>query len=307
LFPFSRGAHCGPTATRDGFRDTRKLDTASNLGCRDHFVYHILRKQPSRLSQLLGDTMQHVKPLAFALLLFLLAAGTLTAGGDAFLGAFDGKGFDGKSSMEWVFKKGKDGAVSVSVMIFQPQGKGKKSLGRGPGKNVKVQGDKLEFEIDWFQSQPIKGPKGARYVAEINDNKLTVNWSAGDDKGELTAVNRNPKVVAKKDDKKGDKTKSVTSKVYLSGLTDDKLIPIQKGTVTQLALVIPMGKASKAQWLKVTRDTKFVLVNGDESKTYNQNNVLDDPAVRMEFRERYVTLERQGNVALTVTATAKKK
>ncbi|HYT89105.1 MAG TPA: hypothetical protein VEL76_10390 [Gemmataceae bacterium] len=251
--------------------------------------------------------MQHVKPLAFALLLFLLAAGTLTAGGDAFLGAFDGKGFDGKSSMEWVFKKGKDGAVSVSVMIFQPQGKSKKSLGRGPGKNVKVQGDKLEFEIDWFQSQPIKGPKGAKYVAEINDNKLTVNWSAGDDKGELTAVNRNPKVVAKKDDKKGDKTKSVTSKVYLSGLTDDKLIPIQKGTVTQLALVIPMGKASKAQWLKVTRDTKFVLVNGDESKTYNQNNVLDDPAVRMEFRERYVTLERQGNVALTVTATAKKK
>jgi hypothetical protein len=66
------------------------------------------------------------------------------------------------------------------------------------------------------------------------------------------------------------------------------------------------AKSSKAEFLKVTKDTKFVVVNGDESKTYDQNTVLDDPATRAAFRERHVMIQRQGNTALVVTATAVK-
>jgi hypothetical protein len=50
-----------------------------------------------------------------------------------------------------------------------------------------------------------------------------------------------------------------------------------------------------------------VVVHGDESKAYDQKTVLDDPAARAAFHERYVMLERQGNVALTVTATITKE
>jgi hypothetical protein len=254
--------------------------------------------------------MSHTKHLAFALLLFILAAGALTAGGEAFSGAFDGKAFDGKYGMEWVFKKDKD-SVSVSVMIFQDiKGKSKKSLSRGPGKNVKIDGDKLEFEIDWVQSQPKKGPpKDAKYVAEIKDNKLTVNWTAGDDKGELTATNRNPQAIAKKDGKKKDESKKpAAEKLYLSDLIDAKGIPVQKGmVVTKLGMVIVMGNKSKALDLKVTKDTKFIVMDGDEAKTFDQKTVLDDPAIRASFRERFVTIERQAGVALSVTTTPAKK
>lgn len=96
--------------------------------------------------------------------------------------------------------------------------------------------------------------------------------------------------------------------MYLSGLITDRGIPAQKGnTVKQLGLIIVMGKGSKAQYVDVTKDTKFVVVDGDEQKTFDHKSVVNDAAIQAAFSERYVTLERQGPVALVVTATAPKK
>jgi hypothetical protein len=217
--------------------------------------------------------------------------------------------------MEWWFNRNKDG-ITIAVYIRDPkEPKAKKNppiLALGSGRDIKVQGNTLEFTVQWSQSHKIKGPKDAKYVAEIKGDALVVKWAAGDEKGELEAKNRNPRV-AKKDDKKGDKKDdkkdpaATEGKAYLSALTDDKKIPIEKGTITQLAIIHVMGNASKAEWLKVTKDTKFVVVDGDEKKTYDHKTVLDDADARAAFHERYVTLERKGTVAVTVTATAVKK
>jgi hypothetical protein len=248
-----------------------------------------------------------------AMALFFCAATALALSaedGKEFYGIFNGKAFDGTRDMQWKFLRNKDG-ITISATIKDAKDpkakKGSKNLALGSGHDIKVQGNTLEFTMQWAQSQPIKGPKDAKYVAEIKGDMLIVKWTAGDEKGELQAKNANPQVAKK--DKKDDKKEPAASegKAYLSGLTDDKKIPIKKGTVTQLALVQVMGNASKAEWLKVTKDTKFVVVDGDEKKTYDQKTVLDDEATRAAFHERYVTLERKGNVAVTVTATAVKK
>lgn len=247
--------------------------------------------------------------------LFLTTTFLAAQGGDQFYGRFLGKSFDGTREMLWVLLRNKDG-ITISASIKDAKDpKSKKSprnLGLGAGRDIKLNGDKLEFTLQWAQSQTIKGPADAKYVAVVKGDQLIVNWTAGNEKGELTAKNENP-AVAKKDDtkdaKKDDKKApgSAAQNVYLSGLMDSKGVPIQKGTITQLAIIIVGAKSSKAEFLKVTADTKFIVKDGDDPKTYNQKTVLDDPNVSAAFRERQVSLERQGNVAITVTATAVKK
>lgn len=249
--------------------------------------------------------------IASVCILFLSAGYLAAQGGNQFYGLFLGKSFDGTREMHWQLLRNKDG-ISISATIKDPKDpKSKKSprnLGLGYGRDIKLNGDKLEFTLLWGQSQPIKGPDGAKYVAVVKGDQLIVNWTAGNEKGELTAKNENPEV-AKKDDKKDDKkgAGATAQNVYLSALMDSKGVPIQKGTITQLAIIIVGAKASKADFLKVTGDTKFIVKDGDDQKTYNQKTVLDDPNVRAAFHERQVSLERQGNVAITVTATAVKK
>ena len=272
--------------------------------------------------------MKSASGLALAILFFTVPAFHLAAQGrNPFFAGYQGKSFDGEHKMSWSFGRKNDGSITVSVLIPNPDAgkvKGKKpppNYGQAEGINVELKGDQLEFELKWSQRHKIKGPD-AKCVATVKGNDLTVKWTAGDEKGEITAVNTtNPIVIAKKDDKKKEEKKPVVAeekkkdekpkaageKVYLSGLTDDRGVPIQKGTITQLSIIIVGAKSSKAQVYKVTKDTKFVVVDGEESKTYDQKTVLSDTAVRAAFHERYVTLERQGTIALTVTATAPKK
>lgn len=261
-----------------------------------------------------------------AIALFSIAAFPLVAGDrTTFFGAFDSKSFDDAHVMNWSFGKTQDGTKVIAVAVREAtkvKTKVMKSLGEGRATNVKVQGDKLEFELEWSKKHKVKGPADAKYVAEYKGNDLLIKWTAGNEKGELLAINRNPPVVAKKDPKKDDKkiepkdqkkddTKTGTGtgeKVYLSGLITDKGIPALKGnTVKQLGLVIIMGKTSKPQYVDVNKDTKFVVVDGEDKQTYDQKSVVNDPQVHAAFKERYVTLERKGNMALTVTATAAKK
>jgi hypothetical protein len=248
----------------------------------------------------------NAKRLAVILCAVLTATLTARAADEAPYGKFEGAAFDGTHDMQWTFLRGKDGPT-ISATIRDPKdpkAKGNpRNLALAGGRDIKVTGNTVEFTLQWSDSHKLRGPKDAKYVAEVKGDTLTVKWTAGDEKGELKAKNQNP-AVAKKDDKKA--PAGEPQKVYLSGLTDDKGIPIEKGTITQLALVHVMGNASKAEFLKVTKDTKFVVVDGDEKKTYDQKTVLGDPTVRAAFRERQVTLERKGNVAVTVTATAVK-
>jgi len=251
----------------------------------------------------------NAKRAATALFVFTTLAVALPAraADTAPYGKFEGPSFDGTRVLEWTFLRNKDG-VTISATIKDPKAPKAKTnppiLGLGGGRDIKADGGKVEFTLQWSGSHQIKGPKDAKYVAEVKDGVLIVKWIAGDEKGELQAKNPNP-AVAKKDDKKP--PAGEPQKVYLSGLLNEKGVPASSGTVTQLALVRVMGTASKAEYLTVTKDTKFVVVNGDEKKTYDQKSVVTaDAATKAAFSERYVTLERQGNVAVTVTATAVK-
>jgi hypothetical protein len=194
-----------------------------------------------------------MKATRAAMALFLCSAVTATLsaqGGDAFYGIFHGKAFDGTRDMEWQLLRNKDG-ITVSVTIKDPKDpKSKKSprnLALGSGRDIKQQGDALEFTLQWSPSHQLKGPKDAKYVAEIKGDTLLVKWAAGDEKGELQARNQNP-AVAKKGDKNDDKKNPAgnAQRVYLSGLMDSKGVPVVKGTITQLAIIIVTGKSSKA-------------------------------------------------------------
>jgi hypothetical protein len=271
-------------------------------------------------------SMKSALRLALVVLFFVVAAFHVAAQGrNPFFAGYQGKSFDGEHEMKWSFGRKNDGSITVGLFIPNPDAakvKGKKpppNFGQAEGINVKLDGDTLAFELKWSQRHKVKGPD-ASCVATVRGNDLLVKWTSGDEKGEITAVNTtNPVVVAKKNDKKDEKKPAIAGekgdekpkakgeKTYLSNLMDERGNPATNGAVTQLSVVIVGAKSSKAQFYNVTKDTKFVVIDGDENKAYDQKTVLADPAVRGAFRERYVTLERQGNIVLTVTATAPKK
>ncbi len=241
-------------------------------------------------------------------LIFLGASSLLALAGqgERFEGTWEGFGFGARNDVEWTFKKGDDGAISITATVrgqvkdkTKPKDKKPKTtkmvVGMGTGKEVKLEGDKLQFQMEWSAESTVKGPADAKYVAAATGNQMFIKWSNAEGSGEYAAIKR--AVVAKKDDTK----KAPGARAYLSSLQ------VEKGIVTELAMVVVTAKASKAEYVKVTQDTRFIYVDGDVSKTFDRKSVLDDAEVKAALKERYVTLERMGNVALTVTFTPVKK
>jgi hypothetical protein len=247
--------------------------------------------------------------IAIGTLIFLGASSLLALaaqGGQRFEGSWDGFGFGARNKVEWNVKKGDDGAISITATIrgqvkdkTKPKDKKPKTIetvvGMGTGKEVKLEGDKLQFQMEWSADSTVKGPADAKYVATATGNQMFIKWSNADSSGEYSAIKR--VVVAKKDDTK----KAPGARAYLSGLQ------VEKGIVTELAMVVVTAKASKAEYVKVTKDTRFIYVDGDVSKTFDRKSVLDDAEVKSALKERYITLERMGNVALSITFTPVKK
>src|SRR5262245_31038876 len=101
--------------------------------------------------------------------LFLLCATLMVSlsarAADVPYGKFDGPAFDGTRVMQWTFLRNKDG-VSVQVTIKDPKGpKDKKNppiLGLAGGRDIKVNGDAVEFTLAWSGSHKIQGPKDAK-------------------------------------------------------------------------------------------------------------------------------------------------